>query len=133
MAALDPKVQAAIVQDPQALDCTLYRPDERNPDEELDLGDARVVITGPFQAPAEWDARDREEYFDGSAEEAFVVAEIACVASNDSGRAFRAEPGDYAAVMETPAQVAMFFVYDCLDHAAGRYVLIRDEATDLAD
>ena len=45
--------------------------------EEQDLGDARIVISGPFEAPAEWDAKDRDDYFDGTAPEAFVVARIA--------------------------------------------------------
>ena len=38
---------------PDALDCTLYRPDENDPDaEELELGDGHVLFEGAFEAPA---------------------------------------------------------------------------------
>lgn len=110
----------------------LYRPDEYDEEaEEQDLGDARIVISGPFEAPAEWDAKDRDDYFDGTAPEAFVVARIACQAAPDSGVYFTAVPGDYAAVTETPGRISMFYVWDCLNDAEGQYVLIREEEDEV--
>src|SRR3546814_2838482 len=56
MQTLTPQSRAAILENPEALECTLYRPDEYDEEaEEQDLGDARIVISGPFEAPAEWD------------------------------------------------------------------------------
>ena len=92
MQTLTPQSRAAILENPDALNAP-YRPDEYDEEaEEQDLGDARIVITGPFQAPAEWDAKDRDDYFDGTAPEAFVVARIACQAAPDSGVYFTAVP-----------------------------------------
>ena len=131
MQTLTPQSRAAILENPEALECTLYRPDEYDEEaEEQDLGDARIIISGPFKAPAEWDAKDRDDYFDGTAPEAFVVARIACQAAPDSGVYFTAVPGDYAAVTESPGQVSMFYVWDCLNDAEGQYVLIREEEDD---
>lgn len=128
MQALTPQSRAAILANPEALECTLYRADEYDTEaEEQDLGDARILFQGPFQAPAEWDAKDREDYFDGTAAEAFVTARIACEAAPDSGAAFTAVPGDYAAVNEAPGKISMFYVWDCLNEAEGEYVLIREE------
>ena len=112
---------------PDALDCTVYRPDENDPDaEELELGDARVLLEGPFEAPAEWDAVEREDYFDGSDPALFVTARIECEAKADSGEYFVAEPGDYVAVVRG-MKVEMYYVYDLADHS---YVLIRDDQLD---
>lgn len=50
MQTLTPQSRAAILENPDALECTLYRPDEYDEEaEEQDLGDARIVISGPFQ------------------------------------------------------------------------------------
>mgnify|MGYP001761649710 CR=1 FL=1 len=85
---------------PDALDCTLYRPDENDPDaEELELGDGHVLFEGPFTAPAEWDAAEREDYFDGSDPALFVTARIESPAKADSNDFFVAEPGDYLACL----------------------------------
>lgn len=107
-----------------AQDCTVYRPNERDPDaEELELGDARILFTGPFVVPAEWDAREREDYFDGCDEELFVTARLESEAGQGAQGHFVAEPGDYVAVVADGA-VQMYYVYDLAD---GRYVLIRDD------
>nr|MBF0685696.1 hypothetical protein [Pseudomonas sp.] len=128
MHPLTPQSRAAILENPEALECTLYRADEYDADaEEQDLGDGRLVILGPFQAPAEWDAKDREDYFDGTPTEAFVTAQIASEAAPESGAAFTAVPGDYAAVTEAPGKISMFYVWDCLNDTEGKYVLIREE------
>lgn len=132
MQLLTPQSRAAILENPDALECTLYRPDEYDTEaEEQDLGDARILITGPFQPPQEWDAKDRDDYFDGTPPDAFVTARIACEATPASGAYFTAVPGDYAAVMEAPGKVSMFYVWDCLNDAEGQYVLIREEEDDL--
>ncbi|MDG9928920.1 MULTISPECIES: hypothetical protein [unclassified Pseudomonas] len=111
----------------EALDCTVYRPDENDPDaEELELGDARILIEGPFEAPAEWDAAEREDYFDDSDPALFVTARIECEAKADSSAWFVAEPGDYVAVIRG-LQVEMYYVYDLADRS---YVLIRDDQLD---
>lgn len=109
-----------------AQDCTVYRPDERDPDaEEQELGDARILFTGPFEAPADWDARDREDYFDGSDEALFVTARIESEAVKGTAGHFVAEPGDYVAVV-ADGEVQMYYVYDLADES---YVLIRDDET----
>lgn len=130
MPSLDTQARTAVLDHPDALDCTLYRPDERTPEEETDLGDARIVFTGPFQAPAEWDAQEREEYFDGSPEEDFFTARIECEAEPASGAHFTALPGDHAAVVGTDHKIAMYYVYDRLADQPGAYVLIREPELD---
>lgn len=128
MYPLTAQSRTAILENPDALECTLYRADEYDTEaEEQDLGDARMLVLGPFQAPAEWDAKDREDYFDGTPPEAFITARIACEAAPDSGASFTPVPGDYAAVTETPGKISMFYVWDCLNDAEGEYVLIREE------
>ncbi len=112
---------------PEALDCTLYRPDENDPDaDELELGDGHVLFEGPFEAPAEWDAVEREDYFDGSDPALFFNARIESPAKADSNDFFIAEPGDYLAVMRG-MKVEMYYVYDRADAS---YVLIRDDQLD---
>lgn len=113
---------------PDALDCTLYRPDERHPEEETDLGDGRVHFEGAFEPPQDWDAAEREDYFDGCAPENFMVARIASLAPKGSAGHFVAEPGDYVAVVEAGGLVQMYYLYDRLDD--GRLVMIREDALD---
>ncbi len=121
----------AVLEHPEALDCTLYRPDERTPEEETDLGDARVLFTGTFQAPAEWDAKDHEEYFDGAPEEDFLTARIECEAEPGTPGHFIALPGDHAAVVGSDHKVAMYYVYDRLEgDQPDAYVLIREPELD---
>lgn len=109
-----------------AQDCTVYRPDDRDPDaEELELGDARILLTGQFVAPADWDALAREDYFDGHEEELFVTARIESEAVKGTQGYFLTEPGDYVAVV-ADGEVQMYYVYDLAD---GSYVLIRDDET----
>ena len=118
-----------VLQAAQSLDCTLYRPDEDDADgEEQDMGDAKVLFTGPFEPPQEWDAAEREDYYDGYDPALFVTAQIACEAKPGSKAFFIAQPGDYLATMPGDGQVQMYFVCERLDEEHGtRFVLIREE------
>lgn len=132
-AGIDPQqrlvARQAILGDAQALDCTLYRPDENDPDaEEEDLGDARILFTGAFQAPAEWDAEAREEFFGDDDPALFETALIECEAAPGSAAFFLAEIGDYVAVSPGLGEVVMYYVHDCEEDERGRRcVLIRDD------
>ncbi|OLU26983.1 hypothetical protein [Pseudomonas sp. PA27(2017)] len=114
-----------------ALDCTVYRPDEDDLDaEEEDLGDAKVLFTGPFEPPQEWDAAEREDYFDGTDPALFVTALIACEAKPGSKAFFTPQAGDLLAAMNA-GKVEMYFICERLDDENGSsYVLIRDDETD---
>ncbi|MBS7661388.1 hypothetical protein I0D00_05425 [Pseudomonas lalucatii] len=119
----------AILNHPDAQDCTVYRPDENDADaEEHDLGDAKVLFTGAFQAPQDWDAEQRDEYYGDSAPELFMTAALECEAKPGSAAHFTAEVGDYVACMPGLGEVVMFYVHDCQDGENGRsYVLLRDD------
>ncbi|MEX6504335.1 hypothetical protein [Pseudomonas zhanjiangensis] len=121
--------RAFVLNHPAAQDCSLYRPDQRDPDaEEQDLGDGKVLFTGAFQPPVEWDAQERADYFGDSAPELFVSACIESEANPLSRGYFSAEVGDYLAVMPGLGEVVMYYVHDCLEDDDGRhYVLIRDD------
>lgn len=114
---------------PDAQDCSLYRPDEHDPDaEELDLGDGKILFSGAFEPPLEWDAHQREDYFGEEDPQRFVTARIECLAEPGSAAFFSAESGDYLAVQPSPGEVVMYYVYDQQDDERGRhYVLIRDD------
>lgn len=133
MPPIDPQqhlaARQAILNHPDAQDCTLYRPDEEDPEaEELDLGDAKILFTGTFQAPADWDAEERAEYFGDSPAELFMTARIECEAKPLSAGYFTPEVGDYLASMPGLGEVVMFYVHDCNEDEHGRtYVLIRDD------
>jgi hypothetical protein len=119
----------SILAHPDALNCTIYRAHETDPEgEELDMGDARIVITGPFEPPAQWDAKERADYFDGMPPEAFFTAMFASEASADSKGYFTVEADDYAAVTERDGTIGMFYVCERLDD--GTYVLLREEEDD---
>ena len=132
-AGLDPQrrlaARRAVLDDPQALECSLYRPDENDPDaEEEDLGEARVRLIGPFLAPPEWDAEDREAFFGDDDPQLFVTALIECEAEPGSAAFFLAAEGDYLAAMPGQGEVAMYYVHDCREDEQGRRcVLIRDD------
>lgn len=119
----------AILSHPEAQDCTVYRPDEADDQaDELDLGDAKVLFTGVFQAPQEWDALQREAFFGEIAPELFFTANIACEAEPDSAGFFQPEVGDYVASMPGNGAVVMFYVQDYREDENGRsYVLMRDD------
>ncbi|NQD93804.1 hypothetical protein HP532_14225 [Pseudomonas sp. CrR25] len=133
MSPIDPQqhlaARQAVLNHPDAQDCTLYRPNDSDPDaEELDLGDAKVLLHGVFQAPADWDAHERAEFFGDSAPELFFSAAIECEARPLSAGFFTAEVGDYLAAMPGLGEVVMYYVHDCHEHVHGRtYVLIRDD------
>lgn len=119
----------SILAHPNALDCTIYRAHETDPEgEEQDMGDARVVITGQFEPPQEWDAKERADYFDGMPEDAFFTAIFASEAGSDSKGYFSVEADDYAAVTMADGSIAMFYVCERLDD--GTYVLLREEDDD---
>ena len=115
-AGVDPqqRMQArlTILRHPQAVDCTLYRPDDEDLEsEETELGDARVLFSGPFQDPA-----------------LFFSACIECEGVVGSRAFFLPEIGDHVACMTAQGQVVMYFVDDCSEDERGRNcVLIRDD------
>ena len=119
----------AILENPEAQDCTVYRADDQAPEaEEVDLGDAKVLFCGPFEAPADWDAAEREDYFGDSAPELFVNARIECEAKPGSKGHFTVDIGDYVAAQPGLGEVVMFYVHDYLEDDTGcTYVLLRDE------
>lgn len=132
-AELDPErrlaARQAILHSEAAQDCTVYRPNENDPDaEEEDLGDARILFTGPFQTPQNWDEQTRADYFGEADPALFVTAFIECEAEPASRRFFAVEAGDYVAVTPELGKVVMFYVHDCSEDERGRkYVLIRDD------
>lgn len=113
---------------PDSLDCCLYRPDEEDADaEELDLGDARVLLQGQFQPPADWDEQTCEDYFDDSDPADFVAALLEPCAAPGTRQHFRPQPGDYVAVSEADGRVQMYYLYECLEQDDGLHcVLIRE-------
>lgn len=116
----------SILADPDALNCTIYRAHETDPDgEERDMGDARVIITGQFEPPQEWDAKARADYFDGAPEDAFFTAVFASEPGADSTGFFTVEADDYAAVTEQDGSISMFYVCERLDDDS--YVLLRED------
>jgi hypothetical protein len=131
-AELDPSrrltARQAVLDSSAALECTLYRPDDNDPDaEEEELGDARILFTGAFQAPEAWSEAERADFFGEEDPEQFVTADIECTESPASPRFFTVEPGDYVAVMENGV-VVMYYLYDCQEDEQGLHgVLIRDE------
>lgn len=130
---LDPEARLAarmaVLRGDGALDCTVYRPDENDPDaEEEDLGDARILFTGPFEVPQAWSEAERAEFFDDADPEQFVTAFIECEAQPGAAGFFAPEVGDYVAVMQEQGAVVMFYVHDWHEDEEGRKcVLIRDD------
>ncbi|MBD9397096.1 hypothetical protein [Pseudomonas sp. PDM11] len=131
MSLADDQTRQHVLDAADALDCTVYRPDEDDLDvEEEDLGDAKILFTGPFEPPQEWDAAEREDYFDGTDPALFVTALIACESKPGSKAFFTPQAGDLLAAMNA-GKVDMYFVCERLDDENGSsYVLIRDEDTD---
>ena len=119
----------AILGDAQARDCTVYRADEGDEDaEEEDLGDARMLFVGAFQAPESWSESECAAFFDELDPQLFITAFIECEAAAQSSAFFLAEVGDYVACMTADGQVEMFFVHDWQEDDRGRLcVLVRDE------
>ncbi len=119
----------AILANALALDATLYRSAEDDPEaEEEELGDARILLTGPFRAPAGWGPVEHAEYFAGNDPELFFSAFIECVAASSSPGFFTADVGDYVAAVAGDGQVQMYFVHDWQEDEQGRLcVLLRDD------
>ena len=131
---LDPakRLQARqqVLDSAEACDCTLYRSaEDDDPDtEEEDLGDARILFEGAFQAPAHWGEAELEDFFGDEDPEQFVTALIECCAAPSTAQFFTPEPGDYVAVVNERGQVTMYYLYACHEDDAGRHcVLIHDD------
>ena len=117
----------AVLNDPHALDATLYRSDESG-EEELDLGDAKVLFQGAYVLPAHWSANEKAEYLDGALEDELLCALVECQADPQSKDYFVADVGDYLACVETTGKVAMYFVHDFEEDNNGRRcILIQDQ------
>ena len=131
MSLADDQQRQRVLHATESLDCTVYRPDEDDLDaEEQDLGDAKVLFTGPFEPPQEWDAAERDDYFDGIDPALFFTALIASEAKPGSKAFFMPQSGDLLAAMNA-GKVEMYFVCERLDDEQGSsFVLIRDEETD---
>jgi hypothetical protein len=135
-AGLDPRkrlaARSAILASPEARDCTVYRPDENDLDaDEEDLGDARFLLLGTFEPPAEWSAAERAEFYDDADPQAFFSAFIECQAKPASKAFFIAEAGDYAAVMSPTGSVQMYYLLESQESDEGlRCVLLRDDELD---
>lgn len=131
-AGVDPQqrmaARRAILADSNALDATVYRPDDNDPDaEELDMGDAKVLFIGPFAAPTEWDAAEREDFFDDADPALFFSVRIECEAEPGTSGFFVPEVGDYLAVMDA-GKIQMYFLHDWREDEDGcTCVLIRDD------
>lgn len=128
-AGLDPQrrlaAREALLADPAALQGTVYR-NEEGADEEEDLGDARVLLEGVFQPPADWSAQECAEFYDGDAPEDFFAARVECEAAVDSRGYFTLEEGDYLALTQAGV-VSMYFVCDCSEDESGLHcILLRD-------
>lgn len=135
-AGLDPQkrldARNAILGSPQALDCTVYRPDQNDLDaEEEDLGDARILLLGAFEPPADWSEGERAEFYGDADPQAFFEALIECEAKPASKAFFIAEAGDYAAVMSPAGKVQMYYLLESEETDEGlRCVLLRDDELD---
>lgn len=113
-----------------ALECTVYRSDENDPDlEELDLGDARIVFTGAFIPPIEWNDEACAAFFEDNDPDLFCTALIECEAPVASKNFFTPDVGDYVAVVDKKGSVTMYFLYDWNEDDSGRScVLIKDDS-----
>ncbi|MCP1624740.1 hypothetical protein [Pseudomonas nitroreducens] len=131
-AGVDPQqrmaARQAILADSSALDATVYRPDDNDPDaEEQDMGDAKVLFLGPFDPPTEWDAAEREDFFDDADPALFFSVRIECEAQPGTSAFFVPEVGDYLAVMDG-GKIQMYFLHDWREDEDGcTCVLIRDD------
>lgn len=132
-AGVDPQqrlaARRAILADDAALDATVYRPDDNDPDaEEQDMGDAKVLFLGPFSAPADWDAAEREDFFDDADPALFFSARIEAEGEPGTPGFFVPEVGDFLAVMSAPGTIQMYFLHDWREDEDGcTCVLIRDD------
>lgn len=117
--------QSSVANHPAAIACTLYRSVSDDPQvDEQELGDGYLVLIGPFEPPQDWDAHEREAYFDGEDPSAFLLAQI----TPQTPDAFIPQAGDYIAAQPSPAQVVMYYLYDEVEGAEGpHFVLIRDD------
>lgn len=129
-AGVDPQrrlaARQAILADARAVGGCFYRTDDDTPDEEVDLGDVKVLFLGPFQAPADWDAGEREAFFGEDDPAAFFEALVECEAEPGSKAFFLPEIGDFVALVPAPDKVEMYFLQDWRDEDDGCHcVLLR--------
>ncbi|TWI52589.1 hypothetical protein IQ22_03359 [Pseudomonas duriflava] len=122
------EARQAVLHDPNVLDCTVYRPDEIDPDAEpIDLGDGKILFTGVFRTPEEWDEEVRNDFYGDIDPELFMTAHLECEAEPRTANFFMPESGDLVAVMPGAGVVEMFYVYDYNEDDNGRtYILIKE-------
>lgn len=126
------QAREAVLANANSLECCLYRPNEDDPDaEELDLGDAIVLLQGAFQAPAEWDADARADYFDDSDPADFFAAVLETCAAPGSRQHIQPRAGDYLAVSQADGQVQMYYLYECLEEDDGSHCVLILEDNEL--
>ncbi len=107
----------------RSCDCTLYREADNPNDEELDLGDGRVLLLGPHALPAEWDAQRRARYCDDAEPEALFQAWIEPLREG----AFQPRIGDFLAVTTAAGEVQMYSLHDLPEGTEGPWVLLRED------
>jgi len=116
-----------ILSDSNVLDCTVYRPDENPEVDADDLGDAKILFTGEFKVPEDWDQETRDDFFGDMDPDLFSTARIESEAEPGAAGFFTPEPGDLVAAMPGAGVVEMFYVYDyCEDETGRHYVLVRE-------
>ena len=115
--------RAALLAHPEALDCVVFRPGPSDADEEQELGDGRVLLAGPFEAPTDWDADEREAYFGDGDEAHFIKAYVEPEAEAGHSTHFTVTPGDYLGVTGKDGHITMYFVHDQLAETNALFVL----------
>lgn len=114
-----------------ALECTVYRPDENDVEaEELDLGDARILFTGKFVPPLEWDEDACTSFFEDNDPELFFNALIECE-SFSWNTFFVPDVGDYVAVVDEKGAVTMYFLYDWNEDDLGRSCVLMKDISEI--
>lgn len=117
--------RAALLAHPDALDCVVFRPDPTDADEEQELGDGRILLAGPFEAPADWDADEREAYFGDGDEAHFIKAYVEPEAETGQSNHYTVTPGDYLGVTGKDGHITMYFVHEQLVETNALFVLER--------
>ncbi|GGJ89427.1 hypothetical protein [Pseudomonas matsuisoli] len=118
-----PLDRATLLAHPDALECTVYRPDPNDADDEIDLGDALIVLGEPFAIPVEWDANDLEAYLGDGDEADFYNAWLEPTSAPGSRGHFSALPGDYVAATASDGLITMYAIHDCPDTAANLFIV----------
>jgi hypothetical protein len=112
---------------PEILECTVYRPDPRDSDDEVDLGDARLLLGERVVLPVDWDASERELYLGDANEEDLFDAWLEPESEPGNPKHFAPMQGDYIAATLPDGQIAMYFIHDRPDSSANLYVVHYEE------